>query len=403
MQKHNDGESARSTRSQQARPADNGPAHPARGLKSAWAKASRRLRALTAAAALTFGAAGVAGAQTAEVRPPQPVAVTVTVAADKKPGYAFSEQRLNAIKDKLQKTALGREMLNFAADQGISIGMSNSRTMDDAPGDGFMVKGTYSRSQILLNGDEKRDDELVLTLVHELRHAWHDLALRQGDLRLDPLRRLVRDRILEADVFAFEAHFGYEYEKATGARLRLGNRMKPCTSSTSSLCILDGYAVNRNAGMEVSAAYGKLLEHTLRVVRAKDYDGDFLDSQIEDWQGIIDDPSTGRDWFGDGETGLTPDADFAAAMRRATVPGMTAGQGTSGLAAWTEKDFSSLRKTGGGNAATLLRKSNEKFNQARAAWNAFQKQAPETLLTPASPPARVPVLRDGARAPKPGA
>ncbi|MEZ0225592.1 MAG: DUF6782 family putative metallopeptidase [Alphaproteobacteria bacterium] len=370
-------------------------------MKGAWAKACRRLRALTAAAALAFGAAGVAAAQATEIKPPQPVTSVVTVTLDKKTGYAFSEQRLMAIKAKMQKTPLGREMLKFADDQKISIGMSNSKVMDDEPGDGFLVKGTYSSGSVLLNGDEKKDDELVLTLVHELRHAWHDLALRQGDLRLDPLRRLIRDRVLEADVFAFEAHFGYEYEKATGARLSLGNRMKPCKVSVSSLCILDGYAVNRNAGMEVSAAYGKLLERTLKVVHAKDYDGDFLDSQNEDWQGVIDDPGTGGDWFGDGENGLTSEADFSAVLRRATTPGMAAGEGTSGLSSWAEKDFLSLRKTGGGDAGTL-RKSTEKYNQARAAWNAFQKQDPETRVTPASKPSRVPVSKDGVRLPKPG-
>ncbi|TAL37289.1 MAG: hypothetical protein EPN97_05530 [Alphaproteobacteria bacterium] len=396
MQNHNDSESARPTRYK--------PARSARGLKSAWAKARRRLRALTVAAALTFGAAQAASAQTQQIKPAPSTAIAVTVTPHKSPGYAFSERRLNVIKAKIQKTALGREMLQFADDQGIRIEMSNSRVMDDAPGDGFMVKGAYSSSSILLNGEEKKDDELVLTLVHELRHAWHDLALRQGDLRLDPLHRLIRDRILEADVFAFEAHFGYEYEKATGARLGLGgDRMKPCKVSASSLCILDEYAVNRNFGMDVSAAYGRLIERTLKVVHAKAYDRDFLDSQNGDWQVVIDKPGKGADRFGAGENGLTPEADFAAAMRRATVPGMTVGKGISGLASWTEKDFSSLRKTGGGDAATLLRKSTKKFDRARAAWNAFQKRDPETSETPAAPPARVPINRDSVQAPKPGA
>lgn len=378
-----------------------------RGLKGAWAKAQRRFRrglgALTAAAAITFGAAGVAAAQTAELKPSPVAAIAGALQVPaKNTGYAFSERRLTAVKAKMQKTALGREMLAFAEDQNIGIAMSNSKVMDDAPNDGFKIKGTYAGSSILLNGEEKKDDELVLTLVHELRHAWHDLSLHQGALRLDPRHRLIRDRILEADVFAFEAHFGYEYEKATGARLSLGNRMKPCKDSSSSLCILDGYAVNRNAGMDVSAAYGKLLERTLKVVHAKDYDGDFLDSQNEDWQGVIDDPGTGLDWFGEGESGLTPEADFASALRRATTPGMTADAGTSGLASWTVADFSSLKKTGG-DVGIRLRASTEKFNQARAAWNTFQKQEPEIRVTPEASPVRVPANRDGIRTQKPGA
>jgi hypothetical protein len=367
---------------------------PAR-LNNAWVKAQRRFRrgfgALTAAAALAFGTAAGAAAQPAPAHAPVHAMTGVALAQKSaaKADYAFSEARLSGIKDKLRRTEIGRDMLAFAEEYKITIAMSNSKVMDDAPGDGFKIKGTYGQGEILLNGEEKRDDELVLTLVHELRHAWHDLALHQGDLRLDPLRRLTRDRILEADVFAFEAHFGYEYEKATGARLRLGNRMKPCESSASSLCILDGYAVNRDSGMAVSTAYGKLLERTMKVVHAKDYDKDFLDSQNEAWQGVIDDPAKGLDVFGEGASGLTPDADFMALMRRATTPGMKAGEGISGLASWTEKDFSSLRKTGGGETAVLLRKSTDKFNRARAAWNAFQKQDSQMRPAPASPSGRV--------------
>jgi hypothetical protein len=283
--------------------------------------------------------------------------------------------------------------------------------MDDDPADGFMISGTYGSKLVLLNGDEKRDDEIMMTLAHELRHAWHDVVIHQGDMRLDAKRMLIRDRLLEADVFAFEVHFAFEYEKATGLKLRLGDRAKPCAKHESSLCMLNGYAQDRASGMAVPEAYGKLIGRTLRHVQAEEYDEDFLKTQGETWQGVIDKPGTGFAWFGigDGDAGLMSEADFAATMRRVATVGLKPGEGLSALAAWTEGDFLSLEKTGGKKVEGALDVQTKNFEKAREAWNAYWKDflqaRPDIRVTPETQqlPEVHPVIRDGVRAPRPGA
>ena len=402
MQQRNDSESAREARNQKAVE----PPKPHR-LTAAWKKARVKLRrtlcTLTAAGALTFGFAGAASAQ-----PAKPSATVAHHQPGKKPNYAYSQARVNAIEAKMRKTALGREMLEFAGDNGLTIRMSTSKVMDDKPNDGFTIAGNYGGTQIRLNGVEKSDDQVMLTLVHELRHAWHDFAIHAGDMRLDPTRSLVRDRLLEADVFAFEIHFAYEYEKATGIQLHLGDRARPCSvTNESSRCLLAGYAADRAGGMDTPAAYGKLLERTLKHVHAEEYDPDFLSAQNESWQSVIDDPSSGKALFG---ADLTSDADFAATMRRVATVGMTPGATPSALAGWTEADLTSLAKTSGTGKAEVkgLDGATKKFDAAREAWNLYQMSVPEQAPGSPSPatspaPAARPMIHDGVRVPRPAA
>src|SRR5262245_49682934 len=127
------------------------------GLKSAFNKASRRLRrglaVLAAATALTFGMAAGASAQTPVATQPSAVVVTAQPQVEKKADYAFSEERLNAIKAKMQKTQLGKDLLQFAVNQNLRIEMSNSKIMDSDPADGYTIRGNYSRDRIRLNGE----------------------------------------------------------------------------------------------------------------------------------------------------------------------------------------------------------------------------------------------------------
>ena len=390
---------------------------PAQHPLTAWNKAQRRLRqglcTLAAAGALTLGFNTAAQAQSVDTKPPATAVVTAPDkhAAEVKADYAFSNDRLVAIETRMRKTGLGRELLDFAAAYGVQISMSNSKVMDDNPQDGFIVKGTYGGKQIHLNGEEKSDDEILLTLVHELRHAWHHFVIHENAMRLDPTHMLTKDRLLEADVFAFEIHFAYEYEKATGVRLDLGDRINPCDDDDeSSACLLSGYAADRATGAEAPAAYGRLITRTLEHVHAEEYDADFLSSQNDNWQSVIDNPGTGLAWFGVGDKGLTPDADFAATLRRVATVGMTPGQGVSALKDWKDADFSSLAKTSGVDEAEVkgLDASIRKFNEAQNAWahfwTEFLLQNPEIRIAPDAQlqPGERPMIRDGVHPPRPG-
>ncbi len=74
-------------------------------------------------------------------------------------------------------------------------------------------------TSIELNRDIGTEESMMLTLAHEVRHSWHKREVKVGELNLDPKRAWISDRIQEADCFAYEIHFGYEYEKATGKSL----------------------------------------------------------------------------------------------------------------------------------------------------------------------------------------
>ncbi len=370
-----------------------------RTLSPAWKKAHglrKSFCTLGAAAALVFGAGLEAPAQAQQ---PAPTYAQNTHSAPHKKaqgkytGYAYSRARLNAMEMRMRLSPLGRELMQFANDQGLRIEMSNSKVMDDKPTDGFTVDGSYGNKRVRLNGAEKSDDELMVILVHELRHAWHDRVLHEGDMRLDPKLTLIKERMLEADVFAFQTHFAYEWEKATGKKLRLGNRTKPCDDAESSLCLLAGYAADRDAGMAVEKAYGKLIERTIEHVQAEQYDSDFVNDQKESWQSVIDDPDTGYDVFGDG---MMTDAEFAATMRRVATVGLTPGATPSALADWSDADLTSLDKTGGATVKGF-NTDIKKFDDARAAWNLYQQDSsdPEpSRNAPADPPPGGRVVRN---------
>jgi hypothetical protein len=365
--------------------------HMAGKLRRAWNKSARRVRkslcTVFAGATLALGT-GCAHTMAQTAAPPPAPVVTAPARLDSAVQPAArdtAEARLDSIKAKMNRTETGRALLKFATDYKIPIRMSNSKEMDDKPDDAYIVKGLSSAKHILLNAEETNDDELMLTLAHELRHSWHRLVIKEGALNVDPTQMWVKDRILEADVFAFETHLAYEFEKTTGEKLNLsGFRLMPCFFEGSSLCLLSGYAADRDSGMAAGDAYARLVTRTFKTVRDKEYDAGFLDYQEEDWQGVIDNPVRGYRHFAGG---MASDAEFATAMRRATTLGLTPGVGSSALDGWAEADFRSLEKTGGVTPEELARleKLNGMFKDARAAWDAYWKNLIEGRLRPVSP------------------
>ncbi|MDE1151320.1 MAG: hypothetical protein PW788_02190 [Micavibrio sp.] len=360
---------------------------------------------ITLAAAFTLVAGGTPSR--AQDAPPQPSPPTVQVmppakaiplkaakaAAPVDSAYATSKERLQVIEGSMRKTPLGRALLQFAADENIRIVMSDSKVMDPNPNDNLMFKGRNYSTRILLNGDVKSHDEIMITLAHEIRHSWHERQLHTNRMKLDPQREWVKRRIQEADCFAFEIHFAYEYEKATGKTLNLGSR-KNCDNRGGYACLLQNYS-NDRAAMPVGDAYSKLLGRTFKHVHAQGYDRSFVDDLDNGWGYVVDYPGLGI-LFNERLLNPTPDAEYARNMRRVATAGLTPGVDPAALADWTNADFSSLDKTGAVDADVKadFDKVQSRYAAARFAWVslldfAATQKFPDMMLPP-KPPAPLP-------------
>jgi hypothetical protein len=326
----------------------------------------------TGVLAVTLGAGfnGRAYAETRDVRPP--AAAMVKPDKHHKPKYEFSQERLDKIETRMRQTELGRQLLKFADDQNISLSISNSKVMNPNPRDAIFIKGRNYSTYILLNGETKSDDEIMITIAHELRHSWHERVVKSGEMDLDPRRHWLMRRIQEADAFAFEAHFAYEYEKATGKQLDLGDRWGACDGKNPYLCVVEQYRKERDANKPVAQAYSDLLENTLRHVHQMRYDQTFVGELDDGWGKVVQNPALGANYADRFDHPVT-DAAFVAKMRMVATAGLVPGADPAALTKWQDVDFLSFDKTGGREkgdqkklAATEL-----KFTQAKNVWDRF--------------------------------
>ncbi len=335
------------------------------------------------AVSLTAGFSMSAAAETRDVRPP----ASAMVKPDKhgKVKYEFSQERLDRIEARMRQTDLGRQLLKFADDQNISISMSDSKVMNPSPKDAIFIKGRNYSTYILLNGETKSDDEIMITIAHELRHSWHERTIKSGDLELDPRHHWLMRRIQEADAFAFEAHFAYEYEKATGRQLDLGDRWSACDGKNPYLCVVEQYRRERDAKKPVDQAYSDLLENTLRHVHQMRYDKTFVGELDDGWGTVIRDPQRGE-FYAQRLDHPATDAEFVARMRKVATAGLVPGTDPAALTKWQDADFLSFDKTGGkekGDQKKLI-SIEQKFAQAKDAWDKFD--AARLAPPPPSPP-----------------
>lgn len=343
----------------------------------------KALRTGVLALSLTAGFAPAALAETPDMRPP--AAAMAKAEKPKKEDYALSQARLDKIETRMRDTALGRELLQFAADQNISISMSSSKVMDSNLKDAVFIKGRNYSTYILLNGETKSDDEIMITIAHELRHSWHERVIKSSGMDLDPRRHWLMRRLQEADAFSFEVHFGYEYEKATGRQLDLGDRWNACGGKTPFVCLAENYRQARDGGKPVAEAYSQLLERSLRHVHAMGYDKGFVGELDDGWGAVVKDPELGT-FYADRFDRPVTDADFVAKMRAVMTAGLAPGVDPAALTSWKDADFLSFEKTGGREkgdqkklAATEL-----KFDLAKQAWDRYE--AGRTLPMPPPPP-----------------
>ena len=365
-------------------PENENTAKPGR-LTRAWNKCARATKKIlmTGVLALSLSASFTAVAQ-AETRDNRPPAASMSKAEkQQKKDYAFSQERLDKIKERMRQTELGRELLQFAEDEQIRIGMSNSRTIDSDPKDNLFTKGRNYSTYILLNGEMKSDEEIMMTLAHELRHSWHQRVVKSDELDLDPRRHWLKRRIQEADAFAFEVHFGYEYEKATGKQLDIGDRFNACSGHTPFICLAENYRQARDGGKPAPEAYGELLERGMKHVRAMQYDKTFAGELDDGWGATVKTPTAGSA-FANRFDHPVADSDFVAKMRAVATEGLVPGVDPAALTGWTDADFLSFDKTGGKSKGDMkkLDAAEKKFAEAKAAWDKYEA----SKIPPPAPP-----------------
>lgn len=334
--------------------------------------------------------------------PPEAEAVTQTVDTPKVK-YAVSQERLDTIRAKIAMTPTGQALLDYAARENIRIEMSDSKVMDDDPKDNIFIKGLNYGNLIRLNGDIASDDAIMLTLAHEIRHSWHERTVKSDDLPLEPRREWLKRRIQEADCFAYEIHFAYEYEKATGKKLSIGNR---ATNDYAKL--LGAYEKARAAeGATPDSAYSALLEKTFLHVNGLDYDKRFTTQLKDTWAEVAAKPGLGP-VYAARMVNTPTDEEFVKEMREVAHAGLDIIFDPAALSTWTEADFLSFEKTGG----TPSKKDQQTFDEAQAkylearrAWQLLNVAndniaAPPAMVMPEKLP---PTVEKKPPAPKPGA
>ncbi len=334
-------------------------------------------------------------------------AAAMTQVADTvKVKYETSEARLDTIKKKIALTPTGQALLDYAVRENIRIEMSDSKVMDDDPKDNIFIKGLNFGYLIRLNGDIASDDAIMLTLAHEIRHSWHDRTVKSDELQLEPRREWLKRRIQEADCFAYEIHFAYEYEKATGKKLNIGNRV---TNDYAKL--LGGYEKARAAeGATVSSAYTALLEKTFLHVNGLDYDKRFTTQLKETWTEVAAKPGLAPSYSAR-MTDPATDADFVREMREVATAGLDIGFDPAALSTWTEADFLSFEKTGGKPSKADQQTFDEaqaKYLSARTDWQLLHFTndnvvSPPAMAVPAQLPPTVMPLPAKPRPQKPAA
>ncbi len=114
-------------------------------------------------------------------------------------------------KDKLYtaftETKLGRDLLDFAKNNGIRILYDENLKSEKSLG-GY----SFEERTISLQPGMAIDDEII-TLAHELRHAWQHINIAAGPrspILMTPEQRWTLARYCEADAFAFSTYFMIE-------------------------------------------------------------------------------------------------------------------------------------------------------------------------------------------------
>ncbi len=329
-----------------------------------------------------------------ELLPPEPTPAITVVQEDPPPPpvkkltedelRSIAYRNLSIVYSRMNATNIGRELMQFADKETLDVSFRNPRSAFHKDGtiveyDEIMLIAGVSYGSFI-TFDPRRgqvEDELLLTLVHELRHAWQDKTAKVFEgLTLSAKQEWLLDRFREADSFAYQIHFAYEYKKETGIEVAVTGT-RACHVFMSQSCLMEIYAEKRDSGMSAEEAYPFLLEAAFKHAKQLDYDGDFLHFKKKRWEEVIADPDKGA-LYEKNVNNPTSDAELVKALRRMVSTTLTP-DASSGMSTWTDEDILSFEKTGG-----LDTRLTDKFNeveqlqkQAMQAFKQKQKREPQ--------------------------
>lgn len=149
---------------------------------------------------------------------------------DEQKKQAASQQRLDSICVRISQTEMGREILQYIKDNKVHLGFYDQKDERDRLKLEEGKLGTYFHDTNTLRlNPASSDDTIMVTLAHEARHAWqtHEISSKKIEARTNsPDKKLLLQRYIEADAFAYQTAFALDYERATGKRLQLGRNLE---------------------------------------------------------------------------------------------------------------------------------------------------------------------------------
>ena len=127
---------------------------------------------------------------------------------------------VNALLSELDQSRMGRIIKRWIDKHNINIEPYNGDHGDEgvtyAGGYHTKTKTVYLNEKTLFRPEKSLEN--LMTLVHELRHAWQveKLGTVQEDTATNPSAMLVLTRMVEADAYSFESVFGYYHCRERG-------------------------------------------------------------------------------------------------------------------------------------------------------------------------------------------
>ena len=131
-------------------------------------------------------------------------------------GKPTADDKKQQLLQALQKTALGRGLLQYLDDNGITFNVTVEGQIRGDP----LVEGLYDGNArtLTMNGLVPMARQLH-TFAHEIRHAaqiGYDQKSSDVSAHADPLFLLFTTRLREVDADAFAVYFAYNHTKETG-------------------------------------------------------------------------------------------------------------------------------------------------------------------------------------------
>lgn len=205
------------------------------------------------------------------------------------------DARIEKLKARLRQVPEGEALLIFAAKEGVKISLKDSLQIIPASlkeVEGLSINGLTLGNEISLNQD-REDEELLATLVHELRHIRQGAVLLLLGERHTSRQDWILHRFVEADAYAFEIYFLHLLDKAEG-KMFAGEKESACADPPLLLCYRQKFEEDLDAGLSYEGAYALLVERLFNFIRARGYEDVIFHALKGAWEEVLKDQERGE-------------------------------------------------------------------------------------------------------------